>query len=168
MSSLAILLFVIAPFLLVEAVRSRINEHWLRRRGAVEPAGDPYGAIATIYTGGFVAMAIEGWWRGGTGRPWLLAGLLVFALAKLLKFYAVRSLGPRWSFRILVQPGEPLVSAGPYRYLRHPNYVAIYLEFAGAALMLNAPVMGPIVALAFLIFLRKRVAVEERALGIRT
>jgi methyltransferase len=79
----------------------------------------------------------------------------------------VRTLGPRWSFRILVLPGAPLVTGGPYRYMTHPNYVGVFGEFAGSAVMLNAPVTGVITALAFFYFLRKRIAVEERALGIK-
>ncbi len=72
----------------------------------------------------------------------MTAGLLLFTLAKLIKFWAVRTLGPRWSFRILVLPGAPLVTGGPYRYMTHPNYVGVFGEFAGSAVMLNAPVAG--------------------------
>src|SRR5262245_11576264 len=140
MSSVLLLLAVVVPFLILEAIRSRINEKYLRRRGAIEAAGDPYAAISFFYVGGFLAMAVEGYLRGGAVRPWLAVGLLIFTLAKLLKFYAVRALGPLWSFRILVLPERPIVTGGPYRYLRHPNYVAIFLEFAGVACMMPAPI----------------------------
>jgi methyltransferase len=96
-----------------------------------------------------------------------MAGLVVFTLAKFIKFWAVKTLGPRWSFRILVVPGAPLVTGGPYRYMTHPNYVGVFGEFAGAAVMLNAPISGVITVVSFFYFLRKRIAVEERALGIR-
>jgi methyltransferase len=164
-----ILLFlaVILPFLIVETIRSGYNERQLRKQGAIEPAGDPWGPIAVIYTGGFIAMALEGAVRGGATQRWLVAGLVLFTLAKLIKFWAVRTLGPRWSFRILVLPGAPLVTGGPYRYMTHPNYVGVFGEFAGSAVMLNAPVTGVITALAFFYFLRKRIAVEEHALGIK-
>jgi methyltransferase len=164
---LILFLAVIAPFLIVETIRSGYNERQLRRQGAIEPAGDPWGPIAVIYAGGFIVMALEGWARGGAPRQWMAAGLLIFTLGKLVKFWAVRTLGPRWSFRILVLPGAPLVTGGPYRYMTHPNYVGVFGEFAGSAVMLNAPVTGVVVALAFFYFLRKRIAVEERALGIR-
>jgi methyltransferase len=167
MTSVILLLTVVVPFLLVETIRSRVNERMLRRRGAVEAQGDPYAAISILYVGGFIAIAVEGFLRGGPVRPWLAVGLSIFALAKLLKFYAVRALGPLWSFRILVLPERPIVTGGPYRYLRHPNYVAIFLEFAGAACMMHAPIAGPVVALAFFSVLRQRIAVEERALGLR-
>jgi methyltransferase len=166
-ASLILLLAVVVPFMIVEAIRSGANERMLRRRGAVEAAGDPYTAISIVYIGGFIAMAIEGVVRGGVVRRWAVLGLLIFTLAKLLKFSAVRALGPLWSFRILVLPERPIVRSGPYRYLRHPNYVAVFLEFAGAACMMNAPIAGPVVALVFFYFLRQRIAVEERALGLR-
>jgi methyltransferase len=158
---------VILPFLIVETIRSGYNERELRKHGAIEPAGDPWGLIAVIYSGGFVAMALEGWVRGGATERVMTAGLLLFTLAKIVKFWAVRTLGPRWSFRILVLPGAPLVTGGPYRYMTHPNYVGVFGEFAGSAVMLNAPVAGVVVALSFFYFLRKRIAVEERALGIK-
>jgi methyltransferase len=157
---------VILPFLIVETIRSGYNERQLRKQGAIEPAGDPWGPIAVIYTGGFIAMTLEGWARGGPTQQFMAAGLMVFTLGKLIKFWAVRTLGPRWSFRILVLPGAPLVTGGPYRYMTHPNYVGVFGEFAGAAVMMNAPVTAVAVALSFFYFLRKRIAVEERALGI--
>lgn len=167
MSSLVLLVCVILPFLFVENLRSTANARQLRRRGAIEPPDDPYVIMGIVYVGGFVAMAAEGWWRGGAAQRWLLSGLLIFTLAKLLKFYAVASLGPFWSFHVLVLPGERLVTRGPYRYLRHPNYVAVMGELIGAAIMLGAPVVGAIVVVAFAAILWKRIAVEERALGLR-
>jgi methyltransferase len=167
MTSVLIFVFVVLPFLLLENMRSRINERALRRQGAIEPPGDPYIPIAVVYVGGFVAMALEGWWRGGASRPWLALGLATFTLSKLIKLWVVRALGPLWSFRILVLPGRPLVASGPYRYFRHPNYIGLFLEFLGAATMMRAPVAGAVTAVLFWIFLRQRIAVEERALGLR-
>ena len=164
---LILFLAVIVPFLIVETIRSGYNERQLRKQGAIEPAGDPWGPIAVIYTGGFIAMALEGIIRGGATQRWMVAGLLLFTLGKVIKFWAVKTLGPRWSFRILVPPGAPLVTGGPYRYMTHPNYVGVFGEFAGSAVMLNAPIAGVVVALSFFYFLRRRMAVEERALGIK-
>jgi methyltransferase len=167
MSSVYLLLFVIAPFMLIELARSKQNERWLRSRGAVEPPGDPHALMAIAYPGMFVAMTLEGWWRGGAPRTWLLAGLLLFALAKLLKYYAIITLGRRWCFRVLPLPGAPLVSTGPYRYLRHPNYLALSAEILGAAAMLYAPLTGPLTAAFFATLVIRRISVEERALGLK-
>ena len=65
---------------------------------------------------------------------------------------------------MLVLPEVPLVSAGPYAHLRHPNYLAVFGEIAGFALMVGAHVTGVISLLAFAVLVRKRIAVEEKAL----
>jgi methyltransferase len=68
---------------------------------------------------------------------------------------------------VLVLPGEPLVTRGPYRHLRHPNYVAVAGELIGAAAMLAAPYTGVVFTALFVEIMRRRVQVEERALGLR-
>jgi methyltransferase len=118
------------------------------------------------YPGAFVVMAIEG---GLTGAPlgWQTsAGVALFVSAKALKVWAIRSLGPRWTYRVLVRPGAPLVTAGPYAFLRHPNYVAVVGELIGMALMVHATVTGVLMTMFFMELLRRRIAAEERALGL--
>jgi methyltransferase len=168
MLSVFLLLFLVTPFLLVETVRSMRNERNLRRRGAIEPPDDVYPLMSIVYPSSFVAMTLEGVWRGGPQRPWLLVGLALFALAKLLKFSVIAVLGERWTFRVLVPPGARLVARGPYQFLRHPNYVAVIGELVGVACFMPAPVTGTVFTLAFALILWKRIAVEERALGLRS
>jgi methyltransferase len=168
MVSVFLLLFLVTPFLLVETVRSMRNERNLRRRGAIEPPDDVYPLMSIVYPSSFIAMTLEGAWRGGPQRPWLLVGLALFALAKLLKFYVIAVLGERWTFRVLVPPGAPLVARGPYHVLRHPNYVAVIGELIGVACFMPAPVTGTVFIAAFALILWKRIAVEERALGLRS
>jgi methyltransferase len=93
-----------------------------------------------------------------------LAGLALFAAAKALKWWAIVTLGPSWTFRVIVVPGAPRVVGGPYAYLRHPNYVAVVLELAAVALASGARVSGPAATLAFGVLMLKRMSVEERAL----
>jgi methyltransferase len=151
----------------VEAAYSRRQEARLRARGAVEPPDDVYPAMAWAYPGAFVAMTCEGWWWGRGIDAAFVAGVMVWGAGKALKYAAIRSLGPLWSFRVLVLPGAPLVARGPYRWLRHPNYVGIIGELVGTALMAFAPAAGPVCTLGFGWLLRRRVRVEERALGLR-
>jgi methyltransferase len=167
MNSLYLLLFVIVPFLLVETLRSMQNERGLRKRGAIEPADDIYPVMSLVYPSSFLAMTLEGWWRGGPQQPWLAVGLALFVLSKLLKLYVIAVLGDRWTFRVLVPPGAPLVARGPYQFIRHPNYVAVIGEQLGVAFFMPAPITGTIFIAAFLLILVKRIAVEERALGLR-
>ena len=66
---------------------------------------------------------------------------------------------------MLVLPSAPLVTTGPYAYLRHPNYVAVFGEIGGFALMVGAGITGVVSLVAFAVLVRKRIAVEEQALG---
>jgi methyltransferase len=152
--------------MLLEWRVSRRNEVALRRAGAVEPAGDVHGTMAWAYPASFVAMALEGILSNRPPGVLTLAGAAGFAAAKALKYWAMASLGRRWSFRVLVLPGAPLVTRGPYAWLRHPNYVGVIGELAAFALLVSAPVTGIVAVGGFALLIRARIRVEERALGI--
>jgi methyltransferase len=156
---------LVALPLIGEAWLSARHERRLRAAGAVEPPGDVYTWLRAAYVGGFLAMAVEGWGRGAAwGRTWLI-GLAGLVLAKALKYAAMAALGERWSFRILVLPGRPLVTSGPYRWLDHPNYVAVAGEMVAAACLFAAPAAGLLATAAVIVLLRRRIAVENAALG---
>lgn len=156
---LAIVVF--AP-MLVETWISRRHERRLRAAGAVEPAGDVIGAMTVAYPGGFVLMLAEGIWRGG-GAGWPLWGLAVFAAAKALKWWAMALLGEQWSFRVLVVPGAPMVTRGPYRWLRHPNYAGVIGELAGVMIGTGAWATGVLALAVFGWLLARRIRVETQA-----
>ena len=175
MNVLALAFAFITGLMLAEARLSRRHTLDLQRRGAVVPPGDPYVLIAVTYPLAFIAMAAEGLWRAAArddrgwhldvqARAWFAAGLLLFAAAKMLKYWAIRHLGPRWTFRVVQIPGAPLVGTGPYRYLRHPNYVAVVAELAGTAMMMEARVAGPIAIGVFGAVLWARIRFEDRVL----
>jgi methyltransferase len=150
-----------------EAAVSARHERALRARGAVEPSGDVFAIMRWAYPACFVAMACEGAVLGPAPAPALAAGVVVFALAKALKVWAIRSLGERWTFRVLVLPGVPLVANGPYRFLRHPNYVAVVGEVVGFGLTVSASVTLVGSVAGFGALMARRVSVEDRALGRR-
>ena len=153
--------------MLVELQLSYFNERALRARGAVEPPDDPYRLMRLAYPGAFVAMGLEGATHPALNRDAVLAGLILLGFAKLLKFWVMGTLGGRWTFKVLVPRDAQLVTAGPYRFLNHPNYVAVILELASVAIALMAPVTGLASVLLFVWILRRRIAVEDRALGRR-
>lgn len=158
-------LVAVALLMLGEMALSVHNERALRARGAVEPAGDVYGTMRWAYPMAFVAMVGEGALAGPAPPAILAAGLATFGASKALKLWAISTLGVRWTFRVLVPPGAPLVERGPYAWLRHPNYVAVLGELAGVALLVWAPVTGVAALVGFGLLIRRRVAVEDRALG---
>jgi methyltransferase len=166
-SASLLVVLVIGITMALEAGLSRHNERALRAQGAIEPRDDVYPWMQWAYPVSFVAMGVEGALHDHLSRNATLWGFAVFLCAKALKYWAIASLGPRWSFRVLVPPTGRLVTSGPYRYFRHPNYVAVIGELVGVALILSAPVAGTSAVLVFVALIRARIRVEERALGLR-
>jgi methyltransferase len=153
--------------MLVELRISRANERLYRAQGAVDAPDPVYGVMRWAYPGAFVLMALEGAITGRVVDAGAITGVIVFALAKAFKAWAIHTLGRRWTYRVLVLPDSPLVERGPYAFVRHPNYVGVIGELLGMALMMRARVSGPLALLAFGELLRRRIVAEERALGLR-
>jgi methyltransferase len=151
--------------MLLETRRAAANERAQRARGGVEPPDDVYKMMRFAYPGAFLAMLGEGVLRNGPPLFVLLGGATLFAAAKALKWWAIATLGRAWTFRVIVVPGERLISSGPYRFVAHPNYIGVVGELVGAALMTGAFISGPIATAIFGMLLRKRIAVEQRMLG---
>ena len=163
--SLAVTLLVFVAMLL-ESRLSRSNERALRARGAIEPPDDVYPTMLWAYPASFLAMGLEGALFGPEPGLTTVCGALVFGAGKAIKYWAIASLGPRWTFRVLVLPGAPLVTRGPYAWLRHPNYIGIVGELLGMALLVGAIVTGAVATVGFAFVLRRRITIEERALSL--
>ncbi|MFI8913020.1 isoprenylcysteine carboxyl methyltransferase family protein [Streptomyces sp. NPDC053513] len=131
--TLLVLLVVAERF--VELAVARRNGAWSRARGAREYGAGHYPVMVVLHAALLLGCLVEPW---AADRPFLpLLGWPALALAlaaQALRWWCVGTLGPRWHTRVLIVPGLPLVTAGPYRRLRHPNYVAVVVE--GAALPL--------------------------------
>ena len=160
-------LAVVIVFMLVELKISTGNERRLKSRGAITPPDPVYPTMRLAYPSTFVLMAVEGVLR----RPavpvdMLAAAVALFVLAKALKFWAIGALGELWTYKVYVVPGAPLVTGGPYRLMRHPNYVAVIGELMAMALVTGARVAGPVGVIGFAVLLWVRIRAEERALGL--
>jgi len=149
-----------------ELVVSARNARWAFARGGIESGRGHFPPMVALHTALLLACALEPLLAG---RPFIAALAIpaaVLALAsQALRWWCIRTLGPRWNTRIVVVPGLPLVRRGPYRLLPHPNYVAVVLE--GVVLPLVAS--GWLTALVFtvldaVLLLRFRIPAEERAL----
>ena len=160
-------LIAITLMMLGELWLSRTNERWMFERGAYAPPDPVYGTMRWAYPSAFVAMAIEGVVRDQPVDAVAVAGAVVLITAKAIKFWAIASLGPRWTYRVLVVPGAPLVTTGPYRLMRHPNYVGVVGEIIAMAMLSRAPVTGVLALIGFGWLLIRRIAAEEHALGMR-
>jgi methyltransferase len=156
-------LSVVVAFMLLELAISRRNERILLAQGAVRVPDPVYRLMQIGYPVVFVAMALEGWTHMGGLAP---MGAAVFAAAKLFKFWAIATLGYRWTYTVLVLPGAPLVTSGPYVFMRHPNYAGVIGEIVGMALMMTAVITGLASLVFFGVLLLIRIRAEERALHL--
>ena len=163
------LLFALAfvPMIL-EARISTANDRRLRAAGAIEPDGDVYRWMQAAYPGCFLVMLVEAWWRGSGLTTIAIIGAAVFVAAKALKYWAIATLGERWTFRVLMPARSRRTLDGPYRFFRHPNYIAVVGELLGFALLAQAPAAGAGAMLGFGALLAARIRVEERALDLRS
>jgi methyltransferase len=110
---------------LSELVLARRNTRRLLARGAVEVASEHYGLIVALH-----AAWLCGLWLLAWDKPVSVGLLVVFILLQLVRVWVLRTLGDRWTTRIIVLPGQPLVKRGPYRLLSHPNYAVVICEIA--------------------------------------
>lgn len=149
---------------LSELMISSAHQKTLAARGAVEFGRRQFPGFVALHVLmplALVAEVVAGGARPGPAWPWLL-GLL--AIAALLRAASIRALGDRWHVRVWVVPGEARQTHGIYRWLAHPNYVAVVLEMAALPLLFGAW-RTAIAASAFnAMMLALRVRIEERAL----
>lgn len=155
---------------LLELVVSTRNARWSFARGGVESGRGHFPAMVALHTGLLVACLLEVHLADRPFLPWLGWPALVLVVAsQVLRWWCITTLGPRWNTRVIVVPGLPLVTRGPYRWFRHPNYVAVVVEGIALPLVHTAWVT----ALAFtvlnaVLLLRFRLPAEERALRLAT
>ena len=161
-----IVLLAVVVMMLAELWLSTANERVLIASGAVRADDPVYSVMRVAYPAVFIAMALEGLLTGVELGPITFAGVALMFLAKALKFWAIASLGTRWTYKVLVMPALPLVTTGPYQWMRHPNYVAVVGELIAMALMTHARVTGPLGTLFFGWLLWRRIAAEEQAMAL--
>lgn len=150
----------------VELAVSRRNARRALAAGGVEAGRGHHRAMVAFHALFLVACAAE---PVLLPRPWpraaTLAGAAAVLAAQALRWWAVATLGTRWSTRIVVLPGAAPVTGGPYRFLRHPNYLAVVIELAALPLALGAVHTALVATLGNAALLAVRIPAEERALG---
>lgn len=162
---LAVVLVVLVAQRLLELRFARANERWARAEGAVEFGAKHYWVFFVLHPAWMLATVAEALHRGPElGRGWPL-WLTCFVVAGALRYWAIATLGTRWNTKVLVLPGRAPLEGGPYRWLRHPNYVAVGLELASVPLMFGAVVSAVLFsAINAVILLGIRIPCEMRAL----
>ena len=158
------LIALVAVERLAELVVSQRNLAWARARGGREHGFGHYPFMVVLHTGLLAACLVEAAHRSfipALGWPMLA----VVALAQALRWWCISTLGPRWNTRIIVVPGLPLVDRGPYRWLRHPNYVAVVLEGIALPLIHTAWITAVVFTVVNAALLRVRISSENAAIA---
>ena len=145
---------------LAELALSQRNTKRLLERGAYEVASGHYPFIVTLHALWLVVL-----WFLGPGPPVEVVPLILFALLQLGRLWVIATLGERWTTRIIVLPGSPLVTAGPYRWVNHPNYLIVIGEFAVLPLVFGLPTVAIIFSVLNALLLWVRIRDENEALG---
>ena len=165
-SLFAMLVFAVILQRLWEVSLSRRHESALRARGGVEHAAHQMPWMIALHAGWLLCMLLEVFALHRT-VSWALSlvALLAFALGQGLRLWAMHTLGTRWTVKILTLPAVPPVDEGPFRYLRHPNYLGVVLEIAALPLVHGAWLTAVVFTLLNGIMLTYRIRAEERALS---
>ncbi|PFA70091.1 hypothetical protein CN378_01950 [Bacillus sp. AFS015802] len=153
---------------LVELYIARSNEKWMKQQGAKEYGQAHYKMMVGIHIAFFISLLIEGGiFHSGVNPYWpfLLGG---FILTQLGRIWAIASLGKYWNTKIIVLPDAEVVAKGPYKHLKHPNYLIVTLEFLIVPLLFNAYWTLFIFALLNQFILSIRIPLEEHALKKET
>ena len=160
MTAAEIILGAVTLQRLAELVLARHNTANLLARGAHEIGAAHYPIIVALHAAWLTSL-----WIFGHAQPVNALALACYLLLQILRGWVMWTLGARWTTRILVVPGEPLVASGPYRYLSHPNYAVVICEIALLPLALSLPVLALVFSILNAIVLALRIRTENRALA---
>ncbi len=156
---------LVAAQRLLELVLARRNERRTRARGAVERGRGHYPFLVALHALWLVSTLVEGLLRGPESPTLWPVPLALFLLMQPLRYWAIFSLGENWNTKILVVPGAKMVKRGPYRYLNHPNYVAVVVEILAFPLVFGAWITALVFTALNATLLYVRIREEDRALA---
>lgn len=149
-----------------ELVVSTRNAAWSRERGGVESGAGHYPFMVVLHTGLLVGALVEAWVRAPevpSLLAWSMLGLVIASQA--LRWWCIAALGRRWNTRVIIVPGLAPVTRGPYRFLRHPNYVAVVVEGFALPLVHAAWITALVFTVLNAALLTVRIRTEDAALA---
>ncbi|TKV56901.1 hypothetical protein FDO65_18855 [Nakamurella flava] len=164
---IAYTLFVLAVGVerLAEMVVSKRHLAWALARGGREYGRGHFPPMVALHTALLLGCVAEVWLLDRPFLPWLGWPMVAVVVGtQALRWWCIRTLGSQWNTRVVVVPGMPLVSGGPYRWFKHPNYVAVVLEGIALPLVHSAWITAVVFTLLNAWLLRVRLGVENRAL----
>ena len=164
-----LLIAAVAGERVAELVVSKRNLAWSRTRGGIEFGAAHYPAMVTLHTGLLVGCLAEVFWLHRPFLPGLGWPMLAIVIgAQALRWWCITTLGQQWNTRVVVIPGAPRISGGPYRLLSHPNYVAVIAEGIALPLVHTAWITALVFTVLNGALLATRITTENTALASLT
>jgi methyltransferase len=151
---------------LYELRLSNANAAWAFSQGAVETGQRHYRFMTVMHTAFLIGCAVEPLvFARAVSLPVAAVFLGLAASSQVLRYWAISTLGPRWNTRVIVIPNASPVTHGPYRYLRHPNYVAVIVELFALPMIVGSVFTAVSFSLTNAVLLWVRIRAEEAAMG---
>jgi methyltransferase len=166
MTAYLLLITAVGVERLVELVVSERHARWAMARGGIEHGRSHYSIMAAVHAALLISCLVEVAAADRPFLPWLGWPMLALVIAaQALRWWCIATLGNQWNTRVIVVPGLSLVTTGPYRWMRHPNYLAVAVEVFALPMVHTAWLTAVVFSVANLGLMAVRIPVEERALA---
>ncbi len=149
---------------LIELLIAKKNEKKSLAAGGIEYDKSGYKIIVVMHILFFISLFAEYYYSERVLNKFWIIFLILFIAAQGLRYWAIISLGSMWNTRIIIVPGSPLVKHGPYKYFKHPNYMAVITELAVIPFMFSCFITAVVFSSVNLFLLKRRIEIEENVL----
>lgn len=150
---------------LFELQIAKRNEKWMKEEGGVETGKKHYKWFVLIHSLFFLSILMEATMRDNSLLPFNYLLFALFLLTQAARIWCILSLGKFWNTKIIVLPGSTLVKKGPYKYVKHPNYIIVGIELFIIPLLFGAYITAVVFPILHILLLRIRIPYEEKALN---
>lgn len=167
MTMFYVILFFVIVQRLIELVIASYNERWMKERGGIEVGRNHYKWFVILHTTFFMALFVEHQYKL-TGNQeqtsFYTLFFIIFLVAQSGRIWCIFSLGKFWNTKIIVLPKVSMIKKGPYKYMKHPNYVIVFMELVCIPLTFGLYITAIIFPFLHLLLLTIRLPIEEEAL----
>lgn len=159
-----ILLVIIILQRLAELRQAKGNEKWMKERGGIERGEQHYKWFIILHTMFFISIIFEVSFRDTSNLTLNYVLLSTFVITQIIRIWCIQTLGKFWNTKIIILPEFSLVSKGPYKYIKHPNYIIVGIELFVIPLLFGAYITAILFPILHILLLMVRIPCEERAL----
>ncbi|MCJ8006623.1 isoprenylcysteine carboxyl methyltransferase family protein [Lederbergia wuyishanensis] len=163
-----ILLLIVIAQRLIELRIAKRNEEWMLQHGAKEYGQNHYFFMVLMHAGFFISLIMEYFFRNHALNAFWPVFLLIFIVAQIARIWVITSLGKYWNTKIIVLPGIKVVKKGPFKYVKHPNYIIVTIELFVIPMIFNLYITATLFLILNQIILKVRIPIEEKALSENT